>query len=300
MLRLIGVKPISLWFLRETRLLRAFGTKGTSKPDRPPRVPRSETQGKKFPLKPKFKHPESENLDELLASAGISELMAGGLSGIPTPTKPGDIETDQVGSIPPLSEPKATTYSSENKLQTKEAAETFADSPLRLLNLLSVVDHKHCRGCGAVFQFEQAHREGYVDLTRLDKRLQKREAAETPDVSQVLRSLISERTGSGGVSHKLRALKTMSNTTSTQTADLLEEQQPVKELAKEALADGHTEMYSVEDYLNDTIGLENIEHLENLFEDKIVQKDICDRCVHLKNNDVDKVRAVEINLESSF
>lgn len=163
-----------------------------------------------------------------------------------------------------------------------------------------MVDHKHCRGCGAVFQFEQQGKEGYVDLTRLDKGLEKRQSETNPDLSHVLRSLISERRGSGGLANKLRAVGQPVGQSLLDTAEPSQEEQSAKTQAKEQLEDGHSEMYSVDDYLEDTIGLENIKEVEDLFEDKIVQKDICDRCVHLKSGDLDKVRSVEINLESSF
>lgn len=300
MLRLIGVKPITLRFLRQTRLLEGFGSKGTAKIDTNPRVSHSESQGRKIPLKRKAPKAESNDLDNLLASTGISELIAKDFGA--ASKQPEDLidERDASGKTSPEFDSISPSDGSKIKLQADQSSEGFSDSPLRLLNLLTAVDHKHCRGCGAVFQFERSHREGYVDLTRLDKGLQKREATNTPEVSQVLKSLISERIGSGGVVNKLRALKTTSSTAGVQLEDSLGAEPPAKELAKEALLDGHAEMYSVEDYLNDTIGLENLEDLENLFEDKIVLKDICDRCVHLKNNDIDKVRAVEINLESSF
>lgn len=76
MLRLIGVKPISGWFVRQMQLTAAFSTSTTKKKDSQPRISHSARTGKKIPLKKSNRAAPESEFEELLKSSGVDKLLA--------------------------------------------------------------------------------------------------------------------------------------------------------------------------------------------------------------------------------
>lgn len=160
------------------------------------------------------------------------------------------------------------------KIQEKNDSEAKVDAKLpglRLVEMLEKVDEKQCRGCGAKFQFEDQRKEGYIDLKRL------KSAENGVDANEVLEKLA----GLGGTMDQDKA------------SELYEE-------PREPQVSSDGKMYSVEDYENDPVFLDSIKEVEEIFEDKVIPKDICDRCVLINNSKYKELREIEINIESNF
>lgn len=138
----------------------------------------------------------------------------------------------------------------------------------RLLHLLERVDDKQCRGCGAKFQFEDRHSEGYIELSRV-----KTESGEV-EVSEVLHKLL------------------LNNSRPQKRADAQDLQEDESEAEQK--------MYSVEDYENDPLALESVEQVERLFEEKVTKKELCDRCVSINEGDFERVKDIQANIESGL
>ena len=147
--------------------------------------------------------------------------------------------------------------------------ETAKPSPIstkaRLLEMLDRIDDKQCRGCGAKFQFEQEKKEGYIDLGRLKK------DGDELDIKKVIEKMIVDRNTS---------------------QDLDEATQDSESRTSEP------QLFSVQDYEKDAEGLEGLEEVEQLFEQKVAKREICDRCVLISNGEFEKLREIEVNIES--
>lgn len=140
---------------------------------------------------------------------------------------------------------------------------------MRLIEMLEKVDEKQCRGCGAMFQFEDQRKEGYIDLNRL------KTASHNATVSEVLDKL------AGGMS-----------SLDTQTAGDMYEQ------PSNTNSDTDRRMYTLQDYENDPLLLDSINEIEEIFEGSFMPKDICDRCVMLNSGRYKEMRDIEVNIES--
>ncbi len=136
----------------------------------------------------------------------------------------------------------------------------------RLLDLLDRVDEKQCRGCGAKFQFDDKNREGFIELSRV-----KTDAGEV-EVQTVLQKLL------------------LNNSRPAKPADELE--------AASEPDEAEQKQYSVEDYENDPLTLESVEQVERLFEEKVVKKELCDRCVFINEGNFERLKDIQVNIES--
>lgn len=145
--------------------------------------------------------------------------------------------------------------------QNEEKEEVARPLGSRLLEIMDKVDEKQCRGCGCKFQFERENFEGYIDLKRIQS-----EAKSTLNVEEIMAKLAGSANKPG--------------------------------FEGSAKQDGSLP-YGVEDYLKEDVGLEGVAELEALFEEKIVKKDICDRCVLINHGEFDKLRQIEVNIEST-
>ena len=138
------------------------------------------------------------------------------------------------------------------------------DTGTRLLDLLERVDEKQCRGCGAKFQFEDKRREGYIELARV------KSAAGEVEVREVLQQLLGSGSQARGEA----------------------EEGPAEE--------SPGQMYSVEQYEEDPLTLESVEQVEQLFEEKVVKKELCDRCVYINEGNYERLKDIQTNIESTL
>jgi hypothetical protein len=139
----------------------------------------------------------------------------------------------------------------------------------KLLDMLEKVDKKQCRGCGAKFQFDDKTKEGHIDLKRL-----KPEDTDLK-IEELIEKLVMQK----------------ANIDAGTDASLHEE-------PENAAQTNNMRQYTLEDYENDPLGLNSIEEVEALFEEKIVPKEICDRCVLINNGRYQELKEIEVNIES--
>jgi hypothetical protein len=165
------------------------------------------------------------------------------------------------------------------RLEEKKEAK-YRESKASLLDILEKVDEKQCRGCGAHFQFDAPLKEGYIDLRRIKA---------TP-ISKSQEQLLAKTI-------RQRKFKEPGDDNEDEGE---EEHTIIQEIGDKREGQDTAKMYTVRDYQNDNISLEDVKDLEDLFEGKVIKKDICDRCMMINQGDFEKLKKIEANIDSKF
>jgi hypothetical protein len=154
----------------------------------------------------------------------------------------------------------------------EELDEPSKEQPrFKLIEMLDTIDEKQCRGCGAKFQFDDSTKEGHIDLKRI--------RSKNPDakMEELIEKLVTQKSSfSKGDSTSLHEEPENSN----KGAD--------------------RRLYTLEEYENDPLSLNSIQEIESLFEEKVLPKEVCDRCVLINRGDYEDIRKIEVNIESIF